>query len=275
MRANDTLPREFVFGQRTISLANSGDFGSYFDDGAPEHLVDYMSTAVHEVYHAVSFRLGYQLLVEAQATEPVDNEGFYAGGTPLLVRFSANYPARDMDASYPVDARTTRYATYVSPSSDSQSTQQDGVFGLLDEWTAYLHDGRTIVDFWPWVRDVAPRARQLYVTYRSRFHEMWVPYAEFKLFILHYLLHAREHRPDVYRALMTNDTFRRAFVAADDAWTDLLATASALEPAIIAIAGEREAGTTVFHRDAAYPAVLAYLATEPYQAMLAELRGGR
>jgi hypothetical protein len=35
VRSNDTLPNEFVFGPRTITLSHSGDFASYFDDGAP------------------------------------------------------------------------------------------------------------------------------------------------------------------------------------------------------------------------------------------------
>ncbi len=274
VQTNDTLPREFIFGTRTITLTHSGDFASYFDDGAPEHLVDYMSTSVHEVYHAISDRLGYQLLVEEKASEPVDCEGIYVGDKPLLVRYSAIYPAREMDASFPADARTTRYATYVSPSSETQSTQQDGVFGLLDEWTAYLHGGQTLLDFWPWVRDEAPRTRALYVKFRSRFNGLWEPHAEFQLYILHYLLHAREQRPDVYRALMANESFRRAFVVADKAWTELLAAATALEPAIVAIAPERGAGTTTFFRDDNYPAVLMQLSSEPYQRLLAELRGG-
>jgi hypothetical protein len=275
VRTNDTLPTQFVFGPRSLSLTYSGDFASYFDDGAPEHVVDYMSTSVHEVYHAVSDRLGYQLLVDARATEPVDCEGLYVGDTPLLVRYSATYPAREMDASFPADARTNRYATYVSPSADTQSTQQEGVFGLLDEWTAYLHDGRTILDFWPWVRDEAPPTRAVYVKYRSRFNGVWEPHAEFQLYILHYLVHARDQRPDVYRALMANESFRRAFAAADKAWTELLAAASALEPAVVAIAEQRGAGTTTFHGDANYPALLARLETEPYRSLLAELRGSR
>jgi hypothetical protein len=231
-----------------------------------------MSTSVHEVYHAISDRLGYQLLVEAKANEPVDCEGVYDGASSLLVRYSATYPSREMDASFPADARTTRYATYVSPSSETQSTQQDGVFGLLDEWTAYLHGGRTLLDFWPWIRDEAPHTRAVYVKFRGRFHTLREPYAELKLYILHYLVHARDQRPDVYQALVANESFRRAFVAADQAWTQLIADATALEPAIVAIAPERGAATTTYYGEDNYPAVLARLASEPYQSVLAELR---
>ncbi len=277
VRTYEAMPTTFVFGKTTSTVSSSGDFASYFDSSAPERVVDDISTGVHEVYHALSFRLGYQLQAEAKATELVDAEGHYVGGnaSPTLVRYTAVFPAREMDATFPADARATfRYSTYVSPSTERQGTQQDGVFGLLDEWTAYLHGGRTVVDFWPWVRDEAPRTREVYVKYRSRFQGIWESHGEFKLFILHYLVHARERRPDVYRGLMSNESFRRAFIAADDAWTALLASAAALEPSVVALAADRGAGNTTFHRDDAFPAVQARLASEPYWAMLAELRRG-
>lgn len=273
VRSDDTLPQKFVLGGRTITLTSSGGFATYFPDGNPDRIVDQMSTAVHEVYHRISTRLGYQLLVEGNAAEPVDVQGVYTGGPPLLVELGETFPAREMDSSFATDAMTFRYPTYIKPSGEQNSTQVHGVFGLLDEWAAYFHSGRTVLDFWPWVRDVAPRTRELYGLYRSRFHGMWVAYAEFKLFILHYVEHARTHRPEVYRALAENASFRRAFVAIDDAWTALLAAATALEPAIVSIAAERGAGNTVFHPDPAYPGVQRVLATEAYQRTLAELRG--
>jgi hypothetical protein len=189
-----------------------------------------------------------------------------------------------MDATFPADARTSRYHTYVSPSQDSQSTQVDGVFGLLDEFTAYYHGARTWVDFWPWLRDQAPASEQLLVNYVARFHEMWVPYAEFKLFILHYLLHARRHQPDVYQALIANPSFRRAFAACDDGYAALLAQAAQLEPTVHGLVRSRGldadlvAGQLTFDgspftiRDDAYPAVLRHLASPPYQEILAALR---
>ena len=273
VRSDDALPREFVVAGRKVTLSSSDSFAVYFPNGNPDRLVDQMNTAVHEVYHLISTRLGYQLLVDAKAPDLVRAEGVYTGGAPLLVEFSAMYPAREMATSFPTDAVTHGYAVYVSPSDDARGTQLDGVVGLLEEWTAYLHGSRTVLDFWPWVRDVAPRTRELYTIYRARFHGMWVEYAEFKLFILHYLVHARAQRPEVYRALIENASFRRAFVATDDAWTALLADATTPEPAIVSFTAERIVANTNFQVEPAYPAVQRVLATEPYQRALAELRG--
>jgi hypothetical protein len=283
----ERLPRTFVIDGWTTTVTHSGGFADYFDDGAPKDLVDNMATAVHEVYHAYAQDMGYQLQADTRSPKGLGAQAVYVGGAPLLVLFVKTYPAREMDATYPADARTERYATYVSPSQPTQSTQQDGVFGLLDELTAYYHSARTRVDLWPWVRDEAPASEQLLVNYVARFHEMWVPYAELKLFILHYLRHARDHHPDVYRGLVGSEGFRRAFVAVDDAWAALLAEAAALEPTVHAHARRRgldadlRGGQLTFDgrpftiRDDAYPAVLRHLASPAYQEIEAALRAGR
>lgn len=272
LHAADTLPRKFTIGGRTITLSSTGELARYFDDGAPENLVGYMSTAVHEVFHAISTRLGYQLLVESGATELVDAQGVYLGGPPLLVRFNQSFPAREIDPSFPLEARSHRYATYISPSGENHGTQIDGVFGLMDEWTAYHHSARITLDFWPWIRDAAPKTRDVYVGYRSAMNSRWLAGTEFKLYILHYLVHARQHRPDVHSALMSNQTFRRAFAAIDDAWSELAREREQLEPAIASIAAERGAATVTYPGDDAYPAVMRYLASEPYKSQLAALR---
>lgn len=274
MHSDDTLPHEFTVAGQKLTLTSSASFATLFTDGNPDRLVDQMDTCVHELYHAITTRLGYQLLVDAKAPRYIKAQGVYTGaGSPVLLEFSALYPAREMASTFPPEARTFRFPTYVSPSGDTQGTQVDGVFGLLDEWTAYFHGSRTVLDFWPWVRDEAPRTEQLNFIYRARFHGMWVAYAEFKLFILHYVIHARTNHPDVYRGLLGNASFRRAFVAIDDAWTKLLAEATDLEPQIVSLTAQRGAPAAISYNEDAYPAVQRLLASEPYQRALAEVRG--
>jgi hypothetical protein len=281
----EALPTTFVLGDTTITLSHSGGFADYWPDGEVDNLVDNMATAVHEVYHAYSGTRGYALLVEdggarGEGVEAVDV------GAPMLVRYVARFPAGELDATFPADARTARYPVYVYPSEPNHGTQLDGVYGLLDEWAAYYQGARVRFDLWPWVRDVAPAHAQLVLNYVARYHEMWVPYAELKLFILHYLRHARDRRPDAYRAIVGDPGFRRAFVAVDAAYAGLLAEAGRLEPAIHAFARSRGVdagladgqltvdGTPFTIRDDAYPAVLRHLASEAYRPILADLAPG-
>lgn len=280
----EALPTVYVFGTTTTTLSHSGGFADYFDDGAPQNLVDYMSTSVHEVYHAYASVMAYQLMQDGQVPRGLGAQAALLDEAPMLVTYTATYPASDMDSTFPADARTSRYEIYVSPSNPTQSTQQEGVYGLLDELTAYYHGSRVRVDFWPWVRAAAPIDEQLLVNYIARFHEMWVPYAEFKLYILHYLLHARDHHPAVYKDLLANTSFRRAFHATDTAYAALLATAADLEPTIHAFArthnldANLSAGQLTFDgspftiRDSNYHLLLAHLESPRYQEILADLR---
>ncbi len=172
----EALPSEFDLGNgRTMKVSHSKGFDDFFDDGAPENVVDYMSTAVHEVYHAYAGTMAYQLAVDGKVEVGDGVEALYVGGEPLLIAYSASYPAREMDSTFPADARTMRYATYVTESDALQSTQQYGAYGFIDEWAAYYNDARTIVDLWPGVRDESPSSERLAVNYVARFHEMWVP----------------------------------------------------------------------------------------------------
>jgi hypothetical protein len=281
----EALPRQFVFADGvTTTISHSGGFADYFDDGAPENVVDYMETSVHEVYHAYSSTMGYQLLVDTKSLRGKGAEALYVGGDPLLVMYNETFPAREMDATFPNDAKTNRYPVYVSPSKDLQSTQQEGVFGLLDEFTAYYHSSRTVVDLWPWVRDEAPKSEKLITNYVVRLHSLWVPYAEFTFYILHYLRYAKEKHPKIYQELIANQSFRRAFQATEQTYAALLTEAAALEPIVYEFARSHGvdvslqdgqlmyAGSVFPVRDAGYPALLRLLSSEPYKKIRAELK---
>jgi hypothetical protein len=261
-----------------------GGFTEYFTSPMPDYLVMNMGTAVHETYHLYTNAMTYQFLArDDRFAGPFGELTSDVGNGPMLIVQGENFPAREMDATFPDDARTFRYETYVSPSRESQSTQAEGVYGLLDEFTAYYHSARTSVDFWPWIRDEAPININLMVAYVVDLHESWVPYAEFKFYILHYLLHARTHHPDVYQGLIANQGFRDAFRATDEAYAALLEEAAQLEPTVhqfaqgFGVGAELRDGKLFLHgsptdyRSTAYEAILQYLDSEPYQEMLEEL----
>lgn len=272
VRTYESIPMEFKFGRTTITLAKSEGFEAYVDDNAPNKVVHYTSVGVHEIYHGLTYRLQFQLQADAKAKDAVKAEGHWIKGEPTLVLYTPIFPAREMVATFPVEARGFRWETYISTSNDIQSTQQQGVFGLLDEWTAYMQEATTELDYWPWIRDEAPKTNAVYTDYRARLVDIPVPAAEFRLYILHYMIYARDKQPDVYRGLMANESFRRAFIATDDAWNSVVARYESLEPEMERYAAERGATGTTYGRHDSYPAIMKQLASAPYQAMLAELR---
>ncbi len=281
----DRLPTSWKLNNSTFNLGSGAGFGTYFRDDKVDNTLRYMNIAVHEIYHGFSSRMAYKLFAESGALYG-RRGGFavFVSGQPRLVKYTITYPAREMVGTYPDAARTYRFGTYVSKTAENQSTQGLGVYGLLDEWIAYYHTAVTRVDFWRWVRDESPASRRLLLDYVSGLHEAWVPYAEIKLFILHYLHHARSHRPDVYKAVMANAGFRAAFRECDDAHQALLVRISKLEPVVHAFARGKGVNASLVNgrltyngrpskvRNAAYPEVVRQLSTERYRRILAALR---
>jgi hypothetical protein len=284
--AYEALPTRFELPEGPYTVSSSDGFDGYFRDGAVENVATYMDTGVHEMTHGYAGRMAFQLLAERGL--PFD-EGAVAlpiDGQPWLVRFTATYPAIEMDATFPTDARTFLYGAYVNRDEPNLATQAYGVYGLLEELAAFYQGSRTTVDFWPWVRDEAPADGRVALNYAVALDATLAPHAEFELFILHWLLHARDHHPEIHAAVMANDEFRRAFAAVDEAYGALVASVNELEPAVHEFA--RSCGVEVERRDgrlviggnpqrpeeaAPLRAVHAHLQEESYRSILAALHG--
>ena len=283
--AYEALPSRFVLPEGPYEVSSHDTFDGYLRDRPLEMLVTFTSTAVHEITHGYASRMGYQLLAARALPRGDGALAILGDGEPWLVRLTPTFPSSEMDASFPADARTFRYTVYIAPSQPDGGTQQHGIFGLLDEFTASYQDARVTMDFWPYVRDEAPDDWRVIMNYAVGLEDLQRAYAEFTLFILHYLRHAREHRPDVHAALLGNGDFRSALLEVHDAYAALAASARELEPTVYALARIR--GVELAHHNgqlvidgnpqrqnevAATRAVFAHLDDEAYRAELAALR---
>jgi hypothetical protein len=283
--AYETLPTTFEMLGGPVTITSTASFDKYFPDGNLEHVTRYMDTGVHEVTHGYIGRMAFQMLSERKTSYralaiPVDAE------VPHLVRVPEVYPSIEMLATFPADARGLRFVHYIdTPDEPLLATQQLGLYGMMDEWSAYYQGARTTVEMWPWVRDEVGNDQWSLINYAVQLDDSITPHAEFKLYILHYLLYAREHHPEVYRAAMANTELKAAFADLDRAYGALVASIAELEPVMLETARDR--GAPVSKRDGVlyigssgqrpenavvYRAVLAHLAETPYQDLLAELR---
>jgi hypothetical protein len=283
--AYEALPTTFELPEGPWTESSEDTFDGYFRDSAIDTVVTYMTTGVHEMTHGYNGRMGFQLLAERDLSYGDGAMAFPIGEAPQLVRFTPTFPSIELASTFPGDVHTFRYEGYIDPAQPTLGTQRYGVYGLLDEYVAGYTGMRTTVDFWPWVRDEAPVDAQLIINYAVMIDDILGEYAEFRLFILHYMLHARDNHPDVYEAVLANDDFRAAFVAVDDAFGQLAADARALEPEVWALAVSR--GVRIDKVDGVlridgYPqreadavrrvAVFAYLEQDAYRAISDALR---
>lgn len=115
-----------------------------------------------------------------------------------------------MQRSIPKRLRTHRYNTYVAKPDPYLSSDVQGEYGLLNEFMAYQRGMNTVVLLFPYLQkqDADIKAWESYVSDCENDREA---YAEFKYYILHYLYYAKKHYPDVYKGIMNNRQFCKAY----------------------------------------------------------------
>ncbi len=215
-----------------------------------------------------------------------------AGGAPVLVSFTAIFPSSRIAEDYPPELLKAesvaqhRFPTYIAPSVATRSTQQNGIYGLLNEYNAYLVGARAAFEVEPWYRKNSGANPAIYQVYFTTLGANMFAYPQFRMYILHYLSYAKENERDIYRGIMGNAPFRRAFRSVDSAWKKLANDYSRREREIIPILAAR--GLTL-HGTSGLPKVLSnviygsmrdrYFALaaeemekEKYLAVLAELQ---
>lgn len=176
---------------------NENEFGAWEEAGF--HVIDMLSTAVHEVFHgfcgSAVYGQRYQYL----------GDGFY-----VVVEETETYASEEMTVWIPEELHTTRFDEYVAPGCGNMDSNINGIYGLLDEFNAYWTDmnhstamfdyfcaQQQTVDAWRYYIIGCENSRQAY--------------AEFRYYILTYLLYAKENYPAVYRQIMENEALRYAF----------------------------------------------------------------
>jgi hypothetical protein len=282
--AYEALSGTFELPEGPYTITSDDTFDGYLRDGAIPMLVTYTTTAVHETTHGYIGDMAYQLLAERGLRREHGAIAIPGVDGPRLVHLTPGFPSIELDATFPADARTDRYAQYITSDNPNLGTQVMGVYGILDEYAAYYQGARATLDFWPWVRDEAPSDTTLAMNYAVLVDEIERAYADVTLYLLHYLRHARVERPDVHAAIVANADFRAAFLAVHDRFAALVTAAAALQPEMIGYGRSR--GVELAWRDGhflidgnpqrpeqadAIAAARAYLAGETYQAELAGL----
>lgn len=242
------------------SVAHLGADGK--DEYVPPWLVEEMETAVHEESHV------YTALAERW-----DTDRYYIGGGEYVdVTRTKSFPAREITGTIPESLRTFRFSTYIDTASKSPSTQASGVYGLLNEWTAYYWGAHN-----DWMLKDYDTLRIQTVTIagtgkgsgggsnsRSRYRLSGGPqaYAEFRYYILRYMLYAKEKHPNIYQEILDNTDFCLVFTVIDESFGGLAAHI-------------REWNLTIYERDwqgGITDSLMKEMEKPEYQEMLARLK---
>jgi len=231
----NALPLEFSSPSgTTIRFSRSTDFMQYIKGSSESGILGSLSTAVHEICHGLTARKGAQMRLSSGAAAS-GGGAYLLNGRYLFVPYNGQiFPSHKVKSMIPKRLRTTRFETYVEDDDEAMGTQQEGIYGQLDEWHAYYHDMLASVDLWSYYRAKSRLTADECADFFAGIDGTLYAYGEFKLYLLACLRYARERVPQAYQAYLGNTAFRTVVLELDQAFSSLIARYFAMKPTVIA-----------------------------------------
>ena len=195
-------------GYYLMKTGNKVGYEGFMDYFTEYPLVSNMDTSVHEMCHACTHSL-YG-----------DWEYIYTGKKKFLTvdysdKMGILFHTKSMTSSVPKKYRTFRFSTYVSNPSPRLAANILGCYGLLNEFTAYCWGMNDTVSLFPYYRAKAGSNFNYWSIFINLGANDRLAYAEFRYYILHYLAFAKAKRPKLYKAVMKDASFKKAFKLVD------------------------------------------------------------
>lgn len=170
-----------------------------------------IDTAIHEETHIYSY-----------AAERNGRAAYFVGNQKTIyVPYTDVFPSVEMASSIPISLRTFRYSAYIADVEEDLASNADGIYGLLNEFMAYRSGMNTIVSLYDYLID-QDADWDTWILFINECENDMQAYAEFKYFILHYLYYAKQNDPDVYKAIIRNAQFCKAYKKLENSYAKLI-----------------------------------------------------
>ncbi len=163
--------------------------------GNPAYAAD---TCVHESFHGyVGNHYSYDWGSRCWS------HGYYIQqGKMIYIQERAHFKTEEWAKDIPANLRTFRYDTYVAEGA-SPSANQNGAYGLLNEFSAYYWGMHNQLQFYPYYC-TSPTGLDTLTTACTNGIQA---FCEFRFYILGYLNYAKNNHYDVYQSFMNNQEF--------------------------------------------------------------------
>ena len=169
---------------------------------------DGLDTVMHEEYHMYTFHRNDYFIREngeyigSETIRLTDGQEFYI---PYRNYKNEMYKSEIYARTIPEDLRTFRYDTYISKGSVNTSNV-DGIYGLLNEYSAYSWGFHTELCLYPFYR-----SSQTFMDFYICGINNYQAYAEFRFWILGLLNYERQYDPKYYEVHMNNTEWINAY----------------------------------------------------------------
>ena len=192
------------------STEKSNNYMSWFSKD--ERIINNLEVAIHEQCHHYTW----------SKSGSYKKISIYVGNKKKInVKFTKLFRTKKMAGSIPKRCRTFRYPTYISKPSKNLGSNIKGVYGLLDEFNAYcwgMHNAVSMYSYYMKNRSEYGIINDyIFLGLNGR-----QAYAEFKYYILHYLYYAKKHYPSVYKGIMSNKNFKKAYKKTEKRFAGLI-----------------------------------------------------
>ncbi|HAN76905.1 MAG TPA: hypothetical protein DCQ31_03585, partial [Bacteroidales bacterium] len=164
-------------------------------------------------------------------------------GKRSLVTQTKVFKTSEINSIYPKHLQTDRYEIYIYPSEAILGSQQDGIYGLLDELNAYYWGTKTDFDLYNFYQLKANNTEG-WVDFYQGFYGTCFAYLEFKSYMLTYMLYAKQKYPEIYTQILANTNFLESFGMVDSNWMKLILQFNSLKQNFVN--AQKIAGTEVY-----------------------------
>ncbi len=193
-----------------LMIVGNIDFTKWISGKAENEVINDLGLAVHEISHSYSFR--HPLISKAVAYNESATSYFIDANTTNVVKHTEVINSHQMSEMIPEELRTQRYEVYLNPKTLGLSAQKDGIYGLMNEWTAYFNNSRMEVELFDYyVEKTADDGVEKMLDYVSNVSNTLLAHYEFLYFHLCYLQYVKDNDPGVFQGIMNNTLFLETF----------------------------------------------------------------
>ena len=167
-----------------------------------------LDTAVHEECHGYTHSKNNPMVYTDGGWQ--ERETIYLGDkndiiVPYLFANNTVYKTENFTKTIPESMRTFRYDDYVSAGSEL-SANQDGIYGLLNEYNAYSWGFNNSMTLYPYYK-----ANSTYRDYYNSCINNYQAYEEFRYWTLGLLNYEKKNAPAQYKIHMNNVDYANAY----------------------------------------------------------------
>ncbi len=204
------LANSYCSNAKDILNKNSHNISKYAQSNSLSDVLTAFPTMVHEHYH----RYTHSINLESEVRKYFINDDL-----TIEVNTFPVFRSEELNAFVDEEFQNQifRYQEYISSDDLNLDSQANGIFGILEEYTAYYQDLLAYQELYGYLRDhIAFSESQIWVDYLIKNADVLTSGHEFKLFISWYMQYAKIKHPKTYSQIVQSEQLKKLYKTVND-----------------------------------------------------------